>query len=251
MKLIALLGLLAGTAEAMSCAADRIELLPSQGVIPAQPVLVLNVFGAGAEHQLPTLVFRSGKRVVPALVSESKGEQHFVRAEKPLTRGGWTLEASAPLVMGKTMTRTLGRFTVTTKPMPAIFVGPPRFLGFEQQNRGSPWSIGRIAATAPSAAGVLAELKLEGLNYLHTVVVGLEDGEARFGDFVCWSLPHLPNGRHLIVTITPIALDGLRGDPTSFDVEVPGVNEPTDEELEALDAGTANQKFVPAHLNER
>ncbi|MBL8938472.1 MAG: hypothetical protein JNM69_28150 [Archangium sp.] len=250
MKLIALVGLLAGTAEATSCGSERVELLPSQGVIPTQPVLVLNVFGASAEHQLPALVFRSGKRVVPALVSESKGEQHFVRAERPLTRGAWTLEAPAPLLMGRTVTRTLGRFTVTTKPMPAIFVGPPRFLGFEQQSHGSPWSIGRIAATGPSAAAVLAELKLEGLHYSRTVVVGIEDGEARFGDFMCWSLPHLPNGRHLNITVTPVALDGLRGDPTSFEVDVPGVNEPTEEELEALDAETP-KKFVPAHLNER
>lgn len=250
MKLIALLGLLAGTAEAMSCAADRVELLPSQGVIPTQPVLVLNVFGASAEHQLPALVFRSGKRVVPALVSESRGEQHFVRAQRPLTRGEWMLEAPSPLLMGKAMTRALGRFTVTTKPMPAIFVGSPRFLGFEQQNRRSQWSIGRIAATAPSAAAVLAEVQLEGLRYSRTVVVGVENGEARFGDFECWSLPHLPNGRHLTVTITPVALDGLRGDPTSFEVDVPGMNEPTEEELDAIDAGTP-QKFVPAHLNER
>lgn len=79
---------------------------------------------------------------------------------------------------------------------------------------------------------------------------GGENGEVHFGDLGCWHLPRLPKGRHLNVTITPVALDGLRGESTSFQVDVPGVHEPTDEELEALDAGT-DQKFVPTHLNER
>ena len=68
MKLIALLGLLAGTAEAMSCAADRVELLPARGMIPTRPVLVLTLFGIAAEQQPTGLVFRSGTKAIAATV---------------------------------------------------------------------------------------------------------------------------------------------------------------------------------------
>ncbi len=262
MKLIALLGLLAGTAEAMSCAADRVELLPARGMIPTRPVLVLTLFGIAAEQQPTGLVFRSGTKAIAATVEPVQARlrqrvrrffvrQYFVRAAAPLEPGDWRLEATE-LVSGPFTTATQARYTVRNKPMPAVFVGPVRFLGFGADDpSGVPNRFARIAATPPSVAVVFAELKLEGLHYSRTVIVGSENGEVHFGDLGCWQLPLLPGGRHLTVTITPIALDGLRGDPTSFEVEVPGVNEPTDEELEALDAGTANQKFVPAHLNER
>ncbi|MBM4782611.1 MAG: hypothetical protein GQE15_33465 [Archangiaceae bacterium] len=258
MKLIALVGLLAGTAEAMSCSADRVELLPARGVVPTRPVLLLTLSGIAAEQPPTGLVFRSGTKAIAATVEPVQGalrqrvrrffvRQYFVRAAAPLEPGEWTLEATE-LVSGPFTTATQARYTVRNRPMPAVFVGPVRFLGFGTDDPNDHFA--RVAAVAPSAAAVFAELKLEGLHYSRTVVVGVEDGEARFGDFVCWSLPHLPNGRHLTVTITPVALDGLRGDPTSFEVDVPGVNEPTEEELEALDAGTP-KKFVPAHLNER
>lgn len=39
MKRIALLGLLAGTAEASSCGGERVELLPARGILPTQPLL--------------------------------------------------------------------------------------------------------------------------------------------------------------------------------------------------------------------
>lgn len=258
MKLIALLGLLAGTAEAMSCSADRVELLPARGVIPTQPVLVLTLYGIAAEQQPTGLVFRSGTKAVAATLAPVQAglrqrvrrylvRQYFVRAATPLEPGDWRLEATE-LVSGPFTTATQARYTVRSRPMPAVFVGPVRFLGFGTDDPSERFA--RVAATAPSVATVLVEVRLEGLRYSRTVVVGSENGEAHFGDLGCWQLPLLPNGRHLTVTITPVALDGLRGDPTAFEVDVPGVKEPTDEELDALDAGVAKQ-FVPAHLNER
>ena len=261
MKLVALLGLLAGTAEAMSCAPDRVELLPARGVIPTQPVLVLTLYGIAAEQQPTGLVCRSGTKAIAATVAPVQAglrqrvrrylvRQYFVRAATPLEPGDWRLEATE-LVSGPFTTATQARYTVRSRPMPAVFVGPVRFLGFGTDDPSDRFA--RVAATAPSVATVLVEVRLEGLHYSRTVLVGSENGEAHFGDLGCWQLPLLPNGRHLTVTVTPIALDGLRGDPTSFELDVPndrGVNDPTEEELEALDAGMPKQ-FVPTHLNAR
>ncbi len=260
MKLVALLGLLAGTAEAMSCGAEgRVELLPPRGVLPTKPVLVLNVFGASAE-QLPTgLVFRSGTKAIAAIVAPIQGglrqklRQYSVRVATPLDPGEWRLEATE-LVTGPFTTPTLARYTIRNRPMPAVFVGPVRFLGFGAEDASElPQRVARLEARAPSAVTVLVEVRLEGLHYARTVMVGSENGEAHFGDLGCWQLPRLPRGRHLTVIVTPIALDGLRGDPTSFELDVPndrGVNDPTEEEMEALDAGMSKQ-FVPTHLNAR
>lgn len=260
MKLIALVGLLAGTAEAMSCSADRVELLPARGAIPTRPMLLLTLSGIAAEQPPTGLVFRSGTKAIAATVEPVHSglrqrarrflvRQYFVRAAAPLEPGEWRLEATE-LVSGPFTTATQARYTVRSRPMPAVFVGPVRFLGFADDPSGVPLRFARVAAAAPSAAAVFAEVKLEGVHYSRTVIVGSEDGEVHLGDLGCWQLPLLPNGRHLTITVTPVALDGLRGDPTSFEVDVPGVNEPTEEELEALDAGTP-KKFVPAHLNER
>lgn len=263
MKLIALVGLLAGTAAA-ECAVDGrdgVELLPARGILPTRPVLVLTRFGNAAEQPPTGLVFRSGTKAIAATVEPVQGglrqrvrrlfvRQYLVRAAAPLEPGDWRLEATE-LVAGPFTTATQARYTVRSKPMPAVFVGPVRFLGFgADDSSGVPNRFARVAAAAPSAAPVFAEVKLEGLPFSRTVIVGSENGEVHFGDLGCWQLPLLPGGRHLTVTITPVALDGLRGDPTSFEVEVPGVSEPTDEELEALDAG-APKPFVPAHLNGR
>lgn len=258
MKLIALVGLLAGTAGAMSCPDQLLELRPSSGVLPTQPVLVLTLGGTFADTAPEGFVFRSGNKVIPATLVSTQvvgfspwrrlPRQHFLKPSRPLSVGQWTLEVPKQSKLARE-SPSLGTFSVTTKPMPAIFLGPPRFLGFEQgEVSGGSWLYGRIAATGPTAAAVLAEVRLTGLNYARTVVVGLENGEAHFGNFGCWSLPHLPTNRHLTLTITPVALDGLRGDSTTFEVDIPGrpgIVEPTDEEMGAmLDGGT-----IPPHLN--
>lgn len=247
MKLIALLGLLAGTAEASSCGGERVELLPARGILPTQPLLVLTLFGSSAEQQPTGLVFRSGTKAIAARVAPVEREiqkvrQYFVRAATPLAPGEWRLEATE-LVAGPFTTPIVARYTIRNRPMPTVFVGPVRFLGFGSGELGDRFA--RVAATAPSAAAVLAEVKLEGAHFSRTVVVGSENGEVHFGDLGCWHLPLLPKGRHLTVTVTPLALDGFRGEPTSFELDVPGKPE-----LEAVDAGVAKQ-FVPTHLNER